>query len=73
MAYLDFKIVQKDGDVTIVRNEKIAQKQSTISSQSIRVQCFDAAQIDRIFRYQENGSQQSETKHVSVLKKILKF
>ena len=72
MAQVDFKIVQKDGDVTIVRECKSAQKRAAIGGQSIKVQCFDSRQIDRIFRYQELQSARGEIRG-SVLKKFWKF
>ncbi len=72
MAQVDFKIVQKDGDVTIVRECKSAQKRAAIAGQSIKVQCFDSRQIDRIFRYQELQSARGEIRG-SVLKKFWKF
>lgn len=73
MAHLDFKVEHKNGNVSFVRKETPAQKRSSVPGQSIRVQCFDAEQVDRIFRYQENNIQVRESKHISVLKKILKF
>lgn len=72
MAQVDFKIVQKDGDVTIVRKTTSAQKRAAVAGQCIKVQCFDSQQIDRIFRYQELQSAHGENKG-SVLKKFWKF
>ncbi|MDO5526477.1 MAG: hypothetical protein Q4F85_10395 [Prevotella sp.] len=72
MAQVDFKIVHKDGDVTIVRNATAAQKRSAVERQSIKVQCFDSRQIDRIFRYQEILSEHGDNKG-SMLKKFLGF
>lgn len=72
MAQVDFKIVHKDGDVTIVRNVSAAQKRSAVASQSIKVQCFDSRQIDRIFRYQEIQSEHGDH-NGSMRKKFFKF
>ena len=72
MAQVDFKIVHKDGNVTIVRNTTSAQKRSVKTSRSIKVQCFDSQQIDRIFRYQEIQSKRDGHQD-SILKKLFKF
>lgn len=72
MSQVDFKIVHKDGDVTIVRNATAAQKRSAVARQSIKVQCFDSRQIDRIFRYQEIQSEHGDHKG-SILKNFLGF
>lgn len=69
MAKVDFSIVHDKGEVTIVRNKTAGQRHAEIKSKSIRVQCFDSKQIDRIFRYQELQSAKTEpTKGTSIFR-----
>lgn len=73
MVKVDFTIVQDGGEVTIVRNKTAGQKRAAVEEKSIRVQCFDSKQIDRIFRYQEIQSVRTETTKGCSFLKHFKF
>lgn len=71
MPHVDFSIIHEEGAVTIVRSKATGQKKATVSGQSMKVQCFDSDQIDRIFHYQELLTKRNESKKESFIKKIL--
>lgn len=50
-----FKFINEDGDVSIVREKSESARSASQPMQRIKVMCFDVAQVDRIFRIQENA------------------
>lgn len=54
-----FKFVCEGGEVSIVRERGANSKHSSHPVQSIKVMCFDSAQVDRIFSLQENSVKSS--------------
>lgn len=69
MAQSDFSIIHDKGNVSFVRNQTTAQRRASVGGQSIKVQCFDSAQVDKIFRYQERGIRSVEQPKSSSIKK----
>ena len=57
-----FKFVREHGEVSIVRERASTTKSNTQPTQRIKVMCFDSAQIDRIFRIQENSIRNTSRK-----------
>lgn len=55
MAQKDFKIINDNGKVSIVRYKTANGSKVTQTGQSMRVMCFDSDQIDRIFSIQEHS------------------
>lgn len=70
MAQSDFSIIHDKGNVSFVRNQTTAQRRASVGGQSIKVQCFDSAQVDKIFHYQERGIRSVEQPKSSSIKKI---
>jgi len=70
MTKSDFSIIHDNGKVTFVRNQSVAQKKASVGSQSIRVQCFESAQVERVFHYQEREIQRVDQSKKSGIKKI---
>ena len=60
-ANLNFEFVNDNGDISIVRHKSASRKKSVQVVQRMKVMCFDSAQIDRIFKIQEQ-SQKPTTK-----------
>lgn len=56
MSQKNFKIVNDNGKVSIVRSKTASGSNPIQNGQRIRVMCFDSARIDRIFSIQENAA-----------------
>ncbi len=70
---IDFSIIHENGKVSIVRNKTAAQERASVESKSMRVQCFDSNQVDRIFHYQEILSERNKQCKESSIRKLFKF
>lgn len=55
MSQKDFKIINESGKVSVVRIKGSTGSKHIQTGQRIRVMCFDSAQIDRIFKIQEQS------------------
>lgn len=72
----DFKIEYINGEVKIVRQynkRSSTAKHKHVNFQSIRVQCFDSNQVDRIMKFQQIENERRimrESNSTSVISKI---
>lgn len=72
MKSYDFRFIHERGEVSIVREKSASVKSGSQPIQRIKVMCFDVAQVDRIFRIQENTVKASSKNIVGKIKKYSK-